>query len=41
LRQQPTANESTGNSDNEIADQPEARTLYELTGEPAGNEADK
>jgi hypothetical protein len=39
LRQKPTTNESAGNSDNEIADQPESGALYRLTYEPSGNDA--
>jgi hypothetical protein len=40
LRQEPTCNEGSDDSDDEVADQPEAGTLYDLTGEPSCNDAD-
>jgi len=39
LRQEPTSDESAGHSDNEIAFEPEARALHDLTCKPSGNEA--
>src|SRR5947209_2971311 len=40
LRKQPTADEGTYYSDDEIADDPEPGALHDLAGQPSGNEAD-
>ena len=40
LRQEPTANESAGNADEEVTDQPEPGALHDLTCKPSGNKAD-
>ena len=40
LREKPAANEGTSDSDEEVADDPEAGALHDLAREPSGNEAD-
>jgi hypothetical protein len=40
LRQEPASDEGPDYSDDEVADQPEAGPLYDLTGEPSCNDAD-
>src|SRR5579871_265990 len=40
-RQQPGGDEGADNADDDVADQPETRTLDDLSGEPAGDEADQ
>lgn len=39
LWQQPAANESAGNTYDQITDQPKAGALYDLSCKPSGNEA--
>ena len=41
LGQQPTSDEGTDDSDDEIADDPEPGALHDLAGEPTGNQADQ
>ena len=40
LRQQPTTDEGAYDSNDEIADDPKSGALYDLAGQPSGNEAD-
>ena len=40
LREKPAANEGTCDSDEEVADDPEAGPLHDLARQPSGNEAD-
>jgi hypothetical protein len=41
LRQQPVANECADNAYDEIADESESGTPYDLSGQPAGNKTDE
>jgi hypothetical protein len=41
LGKQPAADEGTGNSNDEIADDPKPGASRDLTGQPSGNEADR
>jgi len=40
LREEPTADEGTCDSDEEVADDPEPGALHDLAGQPSRNEAD-
>ena len=40
LREKPAANEGTCDSDEEVADDPEAGALHDLARQPSGNQAD-
>jgi hypothetical protein len=41
LGQQPASDQGTQQSDDKVADEPEAGSLHELTRQPAGNETHK
>ena len=40
LRKQPTADEGAHDANDDITDEPEPSSLYNLAGQPSGNEAD-
>jgi hypothetical protein len=41
LRQEPTADESADDSNEEVADDPEPGALHDLAGQPSGNETNQ